>query len=213
VRPEYPSVLLLPFYSNCATVELCICLYALESSFEFADVRIDVFCDKESDSFVQYISAQIGFLEKNGNPHLQLGRFDGNSQSPTETRYKAAVQTGDLFGKSIAGHDHLLVGIDQCVECVKEFFLGLLLSGKELDVVNQQDVEGMVVLFEFLKLVRLVSAHYVRDIALRMHVADLSLRVVQFDLVAYGLDQVSLAETDAAINEQGLYEAPGNSAT
>jgi hypothetical protein len=51
----------------------------------------------------------------------------------------------------IAGDDELLVRLDQRVERIEELFLGPVLPGEELDVIDQQEIEGMIVALEFVE--------------------------------------------------------------
>ena len=109
---------------------------------------------------------------------------------------------GDLLRIGVAGDDDLLVRLDQRVEQVEELFLRAVLAAEELDVVDQQQVERAVVALEVVEGLVLVGAHDVGDVGLGVDVADLRRRVALQDVVADRLDQVRLAEPDAAVDEQ-----------
>ena len=106
------------------------------------------------------------------------------------------------FGIGVAGDDDLLVRLDQRVEQVEELLLRAALAAEELDVVDQQQVERPVMPLEFVEGLVLVRAHHVGDVGLGVDVADLGRRVLRQDVVADGLDQVGLAQSDAAVHEQ-----------
>ena len=160
-----------------------------------------MFGDKKSDRFVKHIAAQAGFFQQNGYAHFQFWRFDGYGKPPAETRNQATIKSGNFLGEGIAGHDDLLMRVDEGVEGVEKFFLRLGFAGEKLNIVDQQDVERMVILFEFFKLVGLVSAHHIGNVPLGVHIADFCLRVVNLDLIAHRLDQVGFAQTYPAVNK------------
>ena len=57
-------------------------------------------------------------------------------------------QIGDLAGGSVARKDDLLVAVMQGAEGVEKLFLGALLAGEELDIVDHQDIGLAVALTE-----------------------------------------------------------------
>ena len=85
---------------------------------------------------------------------------------------------------------------------VEELFLRAALAAEELDVVDQQQIERAVIALEIVERLVLVSAHDVGHVRLGVDVADLRGRVRAAGLVADRLDQVRLAEPDAAVDEQ-----------
>jgi hypothetical protein len=76
------------------------------------------------------------------------------------------------------------------------------LAGEELDIVDQQQVERVVVALEVVERLALVGLHHVGHVLLGVDVADPRAGLVEQQLVADRVDQVGLAEADAAVQEQ-----------
>ena len=92
--------------------------------------------------------------------------------------------------------------LDQRVEQVEELFLCPTLAAEELDVIDEQQVERSVIALEVVEGLVLISADDVGYIGLGVDVANLRIRVGVENVIADRLDQVRLAQPNAAINEQ-----------
>jgi hypothetical protein len=101
-----------------------------------------------------------------------------------------------------------LLPFEQRIEGVKELFLRAVLVCEELDVVDQERVERPVRRLELVHFVVLERDHHVADEALRMDVGNARLRIARLDRMSHGLHEVSLAETDTAVDEQGVISPP-----
>jgi len=109
---------------------------------------------------------------------------------------------GDLFGRTIAADDNLLLGIVQGVEGVEKLLLCPVLAGQELNVIHQQDVDVPV---PFAKQQHLVVADTIDQLIhepLGGHVDQLGLGSFQQDIVADRVHQVRLTQPDTAIDVQ-----------
>ena len=140
--------------------------------------------------------------EQDRDPHLELGRLERDGEAPAEAGDQPFLHAGDLLRVGVAGDDDLLVRLDQRVEEVEELFLRPVLAAEELDVVDQQQIERAVVALEVVERLVLVGANDVGDVRLGVDVADLRARLALQDVVAERLDQVRLAEPDAAVDEE-----------
>jgi hypothetical protein len=96
------------------------------------------------------------------------------------------------------------VGLHQRIEEVEELLLRPALAVEELDVVDEQQVERAVVALEVVERLVLVRPDDVGDVGLGVDVTDLRGRIGLQDVVADRLDQVRLAEADAAVDEQRI---------
>src|SRR5512134_805983 len=67
----------------------------------------------------------------------------------------------------------------------------------------------MVVALEVVECLVLVGAHHIRDVLLRVDIADLGFRRLQAQAVADRLDEVGLAEADTAVDEERVVGGPG----
>src|SRR5204862_7048484 len=88
------------------------------------------------------------------------------------------------------------------VERVEELLLDSLLVLEELDVVDQEQVIGAVALFEALDPLVAQGIDEVVHEGLAGHVADRELALVLADVLRDGLQEMSLAEPRAAVDEE-----------
>src|SRR5215472_14891706 len=87
---------------------------------------------------------------------------------------------------------------------MKEFFLCPFLTRKELDVIHQQDVDGPVPLSEVYGLVVPYGVDQLVHELLRRDICQAERRIAASDQVPDRVHQVSLSETDTAINIQRI---------
>ena len=158
--------------------------------------------DEERDLLVDLHAGGGGLGKQDRHAHLELGRFERHRKAPAETRNQPLLDAGDFLGVGVAGDHHLLVRLDERVEQIEELFLGSALAAEELDVVDEQQIERAVVTLEVVEGLVLIGPHHVGDVGLGVDVADLRLGAGVEDVIADGLDQVRLAKTDAAVDEQ-----------
>jgi len=88
------------------------------------------------------------------------------------------------------------------LEGVEELFLCPLFAGEELDVVDEQKIEGVVLRFQLIEGLALIVLHDVGDELLGMQIEDARVGAVGQQRVADGVDQMRLAEADATIDEE-----------
>ena len=115
--------------------------------------------------------------------------------------------SGNVFRRAVAREDDLLARLVEVVERVEELFLRALLARDELDVVDQEQVDRAIARAE---LRRAVEANRVDELvgeALRREIDDGQAREELGGLVADGVQQVRLAEPDAAVDEQRVVGA------
>ena len=106
-------------------------------------------------------------------------------------------------------YEQVLKYMDGRIERVEELFLGALLVRQEMDVVHHEHVNVAVLGAELLEIAVLERADEVVDERLAREVQDLTRRVPIEDRVAQRLQQVGLAETDAAVEEEGVVGLSG----
>ncbi len=104
-------------------------------------------------------------------------------------------------------HDVRFLG-QEGLESVEKLFLGAVLVGEELHVVDQEQIERVVLLLELVEGLALVGLDHVRHELLGMDVEDLAARLVGQQLVTHSVHQVRLAQADSAINEERVVEMP-----
>ena len=175
---------------------------ALQRPLQFAHVRAYVFGHEKRDLLVDSHAGRRRFGKQDRDAHLEFGRLERDRQSPAEARDQPFFEAFDCLRILVAGDHDLLVRFDQRIEEVKELFLRAILAAEELDVVDQQQVQRSIVPFEILERLVLIRAHDVGHVRFRVDVADLAAWVLRLDVVPDRLDQMRLAEPDAAVDEE-----------
>src|SRR5262249_25958885 len=151
---------------------------AFKRALQLSNIGLDMLGNKKGDVFRETDAFRLSFLDQNRNSHLELGRLDCHGKAPPEPRDEPILHACNFFRVRVTGDDHLPVSINQRVERVEELFLCTALAAEKLDVINQQNVEGVVVLLEAIEGLVLVGAYDIRDVLLCVDVAHLRLRVV-----------------------------------
>jgi len=85
---------------------------------------------------------------------------------------------------------------------VEKLFLGSFLAGDELDVVEDQDVDVPEFSLEFVHLVSSQGGDELIHERFGTQVDDFQARALSHRVVADRIDEVSLTETDAAVDEK-----------
>ena len=88
------------------------------------------------------------------------------------------------------------------VERVEELFLRAVAAGEEVDVVDHQHVDVAVAVAELVHVAVLDRVDELVDEAVARQIEDARVGVALEHLLADGLQQVRLAEPDAAVDEQ-----------
>src|SRR5207244_6436275 len=92
------------------------------------------------------VVGQKGALEgrlllEDGHPGLEVRRLDVRDEAPLEARPQALLDFGNILRDGVAGEDDLFSRLVEVVEGVEEFLLRLLLSGDELNIIDQQEID------------------------------------------------------------------------
>ena len=139
---------------------------------------------------------------------LRRGRFYGNRQAPTQARLQARLQILHFLGKAVAGQDDLLLAIEQRIEGMEELFLGGVLAGEKLDVIDQQRIDRAEATLELIHVLGAQGIDHAADKLLGAQVKHLAGGIVLAHQVAGGVHQVGLAQAGAAIQQQGVEGTP-----
>ena len=174
----------------------------LQRAFEFAHVGAHVLGDEEGDVLGQLLALGLRLVHQDGDAHFQARRLHRHAQAGIETRHQALRDVGQALGIGVAGHHDMALLGQQRLEGVEEFFLCLFLAGEELHVVDQQQVERVVARLELVEGVAARGGDHVVHELFGVDVEHACLRALLQQLVAHRLQQVRLAQADAAIDEQ-----------
>src|SRR5258706_11981573 len=116
----------------------------------------------------------------------------------------------DLAGGTIAGQHDLLVSFMQGIEGMKELFLDTFLAGQELDIVDQEHV-GLAVFFAKTdQLVVLNAVDIFVSEFLRREIGDAGAFSIATHVLANGMQQMGLTETDATVKKQRIVGLSGS---
>ena len=138
---------------------------------------------------------------------LQPRRLDVHHQTAFQAGLYAVLEQRERRHRAVARNHHLAVAHVQRVEGVEKALLGLLLADKELDVVEQQYVGGPVGLAELLRLALADGAYVLGREVLRGGVDER--RGLSAGEPSDGVQQVSLAQADLRVDDQGVVHRPG----
>jgi hypothetical protein len=115
---------------------------------------------------------------------------------------------GQPLGVGVRGHHDVALLGQQRFEGVEELFLCAVLVGKELHIVDQQQIQRVVAVLEFVKSLALVGLNHIRNKLFGVDVENFGVGPVLQQLVAHGVHQVGLAQADAAVDEQRVVQMP-----
>ena len=133
---------------------------------------------------------------------LVIGRVDVGDQAPAEARKDARRDPVEVLRRAIRGDHQAAAGGDDLVHRVEEFFLRRILAGDELDVVDQQQVGRAQPALEADRVIFPQRADELDHELLGRHRHDPRARAALEEGLADGVQQVGLAATGAAVNEQ-----------
>ena len=128
-------------------------------------------------------------------------------EAPLEARDEALFELGDFAGRLVAGENDLFAAFEERIEGVEELLLRALFAGEELDVVDEQDVGLAVPATEFDQGIRLNGIDELVGEGLAAHVSHLGPAAQGGQMMADGLEEVGLAETDPAVDEERVVGA------
>ena len=178
--------------------------HADQRAFQAADVGANAVGQEIHDFLRQRHAHDLRLLLQNGQAHLDVRRLQVGDQPPLEARDQPVFQVLNLAGRPVAGQHDLLVRLVQRVEGVEELLLNPLLAGQKLDVVNQQHVRLPVFLAESGELVVLDAVNVFVGELLGGDVGDARALLVADDMLADGVQQMRLAQADAAVKEKRI---------
>ena len=96
----------------------------------------------------------LDLLAEDGDAGLEIGGLDVGDEAPLETGDEAVFKGGQGVRRAIGSDDYLFLRIVESVEGMEEFLLGLLFLLEELDVVDQEYVDGAIAVLEALRCCR-----------------------------------------------------------
>ena len=120
-----------------------------EFAFEVADISVDVLGDVFDSFIFDFGAGKFGFGAENGAFVLKLGELNIESATHGETAGETFIDGFDLGGETVAGDDDLFVELIEVIENVEKFFLRFLFADDKLEVVDDEAVELLEFIVEF----------------------------------------------------------------
>ena len=130
-------------------------------------------------------------------PQLLVELADLGDEAALHARAHAVVEAVELSRRPGRSHHHLPAAVEQRVDDVLELLLGLL-ALHELQIVDQQDVDGAELVLEGHGVLAAHGLHELVAEALGRQVEHLGLGRAPLHLPGDGVQQVRLAEADLA---------------
>jgi hypothetical protein len=112
----------------------------VQGTLQAADVRFDALGDEMKDGIPQTNLHGGSLLTQDGQPSFDVRGLKLCAQTPFKTGHETFLEVGNISRRTIARKNDLAVAIEQGVEGVEEFFLGTILPGEKLDVIDQKAV-------------------------------------------------------------------------
>ena len=116
------------------------------------------------------------------------------------------MDVGQALGVGVAGHHNMRLFRQKSLEGIKKLFLGTLFVGQELHVVNQEQIQRVVALFELIKCLALIGFNHITDKLLSMDVENSCIWTLSQQTVANRVHEVGFAQADAAVNKQRVVQ-------
>jgi hypothetical protein len=120
------------------------------------------------------------------------------------------VNAGQHLRRDIRGNHHLLSGLVEGVEEMEELFLRALLVREELDVVDDEHIDGAIALAEGEDPFVPDGGDDLVDEVLARNIGERELWIPLEKIVTDGLEQMGLAEADAAVDEERVVGLGGD---
>ena len=181
-----------------------------QCTFKFPHVRTHVLGHKEGHLFWHDTAFTDGLVDQNGHPHFKLGRFNGHREARIKSGNQALMDVGQAFGIGVAGHHNVRLFGQQGLKGVEKLFLGAIFVGKELHVVNEEQIERVVTVLELVKCFALIGFNHIRHKLLSVNVENFGVGPVSQQLVSHRMHQVGLTQTHATVDEKRVVKVAGH---
>ena len=180
------------------------CHDADEGALQGAHVALDPLGDDLERLLIgEFHAVVIDSLAQHGHARVEIGWVDVGDEPRLEAIAQAVLECGEVARQAVRGQDELAARVMQRVERVEELLLGARLGLQELHVVDQQDVDAAKVLLEAVDVAAAVEgAQEAVGERLGRRVADGESTAVRAHVVADRVQQVGLADTGRAVEEE-----------
>ena len=148
----------------------------------------------------------MGFVFQDRHTGLVIRGLDIGKQAPFKTGTQPVFQCGHIAGLPVGGHDDLLMLLVELVEGMEELLLGRLLTGDELDIIDEEQIGFPIFIAEFDVPATLDGGDQLIGELVTLDVDNIGIGIDLSDAVGYGVQQVGFANAGRAIQEQGVID-------
>ena len=145
----------------------------VQGAFELSYVVGHGFRNRADNLWVKGDPAFLTLHFKDRDAGFKVRRRNIGDHPPLKTGNQAIFNGRNRLGRPVGADDDLFIVLMERVESVEKFFLCLFFTGDELNIVDKEDVDGSVGLFEFLSAPLFDSGYEVIGEFLAIHVHDL----------------------------------------
>ncbi len=176
----------------------------LNNAFNLTDVALDAVGNILNNIVAQLHAKLTCLVADNGHAGLHIGGLNVNQQTAFKAGAETVVQLHHIHGRTVGGDDYLMACLVDIIEGMEEFFLSCFLTGNELDIVNQKEVNVSVFLAEFLGGAVFYGANHLIGEIVAFHIGNFSCGVVLVYGGANCQKKMGLAETGVTVYEKGV---------
>jgi len=180
-----------------------------EGAFQRADIRLDSGSNELQDRFWKLDGCPFLFIPEDGETGFEIRRLEFGDQTPFESGDESLFEPLDLVRRPIARHHNLFMGVEEGVECMKEFLLKAFLSGEKVNIVDQEQVHTAVTLSELKRLIGLKRINEFVDEGFGRDVANAGRSSMGEDIMTDGLHEVGFTEARVAVDKEGVISFGG----
>jgi len=165
-----------------------------DGALEVADIGVDVLGDELEDVVGKDATMELCLVAEDGDAGLEAGCVEARHEPPLEAGEEALFEAGEFLRRAVAGL--LLCGF-------------LRAACQEMDVIDEHGVEAAEDAAEPLRLPMLDGGDKVVHEAFAGQEEHAHLRVIVEQAMGDRLHQVCLAQTNAAVEEEGVVGVAG----
>ena len=203
-REEFPELAGGDLQGNRAVDQIRVGAELGQGLFQIADVALDVLADQLDHVGRHGYAVLVDLLGQDGDARLVVRRLQVDVEAALEAVDEAVGEALQFRDRPVAGEHHLLVGVVERVEGMEQLLLSLGLPLQELHVIDQQHVGGAIAILETVAGLVLDRLDELVGECLDRDVDHLEVAVFLVDVIADGLQEVGLAQSDTAVDQAGV---------
>ncbi len=180
------------------------CVNGGKSAFELPDIGLGLSCDVVCDGFGDVQASKMGLLADDCDPRIMAGRVDSGYKAPVEPADKAVFEARDVGWCAVGAEYYLPAIVIEGIEGMEEFLLALLALTEELDVVDDEHIDGAELALKAGEVALLDCADEAVDEIFAAQKLNYHFAVPAFAFFADGVQEVRFAEAGIAVKKERI---------